>query len=133
MDPWRSMVKLIQKPKKRVSIGLVGKYVDLRDSYQSIHEALVHGGVANESGVRIKYIDSESLTTDNVAQKLEGLDGVLIPGGFGERGVEGKISAIRYVRENNIPFFWYLFGNADGGFGVCSSCVSYKKCSEWGI
>ena len=110
MDKWRGMVNIIQKPKKRVSIGLVGKYVDLKDSYQSIHEALVHGGVANESGVSIRYIDSESLTEDNVAKKLEGLSGVLIPGGFGERGVEGKILAIRYVREHDIPFFGICLG-----------------------
>ena len=110
MGRWRNMVQSIQNPKQVVSIGLVGKYVELKDSYQSIHEALVHGGVANESGVHIKYIDSESLTEKTVAQKLKGLDGVLIPGGFGERGVEGKILAIRYVRENNIPFFGICLG-----------------------
>ena len=110
MGRWKKMVQLIQKPKHTVSIGLVGKYVDVKDSYQSIHEALVHGGVANESGVCIQYIDSESLTKQNIAQKLGGLNGVLIPGGFGERGVEGKLLAIRYVRENNIPFFGICLG-----------------------
>ena len=110
MDRWKKMVSLIRRPKNRVSIGLVGKYVNLRDSYQSIHEALVHGGVANESGVEIRHIDSETLTENNVAQKLKGLSALLIPGGFGERGVEGKISAIRFVRENNIPFFGICFG-----------------------
>ena len=110
MNHWRQMVKVIQNPKKLANIGLVGKYVNVKDSYQSIHEALVHGGVANESAVRIQYIDSESLTKQNRAQKLGGLDGVLIPGGFGERGVEGKIWAIQYVRENSIPFFGICLG-----------------------
>lgn len=110
MDLWKNIITAIKKPDYRVSIGLVGKYVNLKDSYQSIHEALVHGGVANKCHVNIKYIDSETLTNENVAQKLKALDGVLIPGGFGERGVEGKISAIKYVRENNIPFFGICLG-----------------------
>ena len=110
MDKWKSIVSTIRSPDNFISIGLVGKYVNLKDSYQSIHEALVHGGVANGSRVSVKYIDSETLTPQNVAQKLKGLSGVLIPGGFGERGVEGKIAAIQYVRENNIPFFGICFG-----------------------
>ena len=121
IQAWQNMVNVIRSPQQVVNIGLVGKYVDLKDSYQSVHEALVHGGVANKSGVRLKYIDSSTLTEHNVANELKGLDGVLIPGGFGERGVEGKISAIRYVREQNIPFFWYMFRLADGGGGVCPS------------
>ena len=110
MDVWKDIVSTIHQPNHSVSIGLVGKYVELKDSYQSIHEALVHGGVANKSGVSVVYIDSETLTDQNVAEKLKGLDGILIPGGFGERGIEGKITAIRYVRENNIPFFGICFG-----------------------
>ena len=110
MEPWKNIISTLRRPERAVSIGLVGKYVDLKDSYQSIHEALVHGGVACKCNVSVKYIDSESLTARNVAQKLKGLHGVLIPGGFGERGVEGKISAIKYVRENHIPFFGICFG-----------------------
>lgn len=110
MDKWKNIVSTIRSPDNFVSIGLVGKYVDLKDSYQSIYEALVHGGVANGSRVSVKYIDSETLTKQNAGQKLKGLSGVLIPGGFGERGVEGKIAAIRYVRENHIPFFGICFG-----------------------
>ena len=110
MDKWKNIVSTIRSPDNFVSIGLVGKYVNLKDSYQSIHEALIHGGVANGSRVSVKYIDSETLTNQNVAQKLKGLSGVLIPGGFGERGVEGKIAAIQYVRENDIPFFGICFG-----------------------
>ncbi len=107
---WKDIISTIKQPDHTVSIGLVGKYVDLKDSYQSVHEALVHGGVTNDCRVNIKYIDSETLTSKNIAQKLKNLDGVLIPGGFGERGVEGKISAIKYVRENNIPFFGICLG-----------------------
>ena len=110
MDEWKHIISTIHHPNYYVSIGLVGKYVELRDSYQSIHEALVHGGVANDSRVLVKYIDSETLTDQNVSQKLKELDGVLIPGGFGERGVGGKITAIQYVREHNVPFFGICLG-----------------------
>ena len=110
MSAWKSVVSTIKNPGQEVSIGLIGKYVDLKDSYQSIHEALVHGGVANKTGVKICYIDSESVTADNVSEKMKDLDGVLIPGGFGERGVEGKIIAIQYVRENHIPFLGICLG-----------------------
>ncbi len=110
MDIWKNIVSTIHQPEHSVSIGLVGKYVELKDSYQSIHEALVHGGVANKSRVLVKYIDSDALTKNNLKEKLEGLGGILIPGGFGERGVEGKIKAVQYVRENNIPFFGICFG-----------------------
>ena len=110
MDLWKNIIATIRQPNHHVSIGLVGKYVELKDSYQSIHESLVHGGVANKSHVSVRYIDSETLTDQNVAQKLKNLNGVLIPGGFGERGIEGKISAIQYLRENKIPFFGICFG-----------------------
>ena len=110
MDAWKNIVSTIRHPDHQVSIGLVGKYVDLKDSYQSIYEALVHGGVANKARVSVRYIDSDTLTDQNVAQKLQGLDGVLIPGGFGTRGVKGKMTAVRYVRENHIPFFGICFG-----------------------
>ena len=110
MEPWKNMVSTLCEPTRSVSIGLVGKYVNLKDSYQSIYEALTHGGVAHQCRVKVHYIDSETLTQENIAQRLQGLDGVLIPGGFGERGVEGKILAIKYLRENNIPFFGICFG-----------------------
>ena len=110
MDAWKNIVSTIHKPKHNVSIGLIGKYVELKDSYQSIHEALVHGGVANKSRVSVKYIDSDTLTENNIKEKLQDLGGVLIPGGFGERGVEGKMKAVQFVRENNIPFFGICFG-----------------------
>lgn len=110
MDGWRRMVKTLETPEHEISIGVVGKYVDLKESYKSLHEAMVHGGIANNAKVNVVYIDSETLNDRNVAEALSEVDGVLVPGGFGERGSEGKISAIRYVRENRIPFFGICFG-----------------------
>ncbi len=110
MTGWKKMVETLKTPEREVSIGIVGKYVDLKESYKSLHEALVHGGIANNSKVNIAYIDSETLNERNVAEALKNVDGVLVPGGFGERGSEGKIAAIRYVRENLIPFFGICFG-----------------------
>ncbi len=107
---WERIVKALKHPKHEVTIGVVGKYVDLKESYKSLHESLVHGGIAHHSKIQIVYIDSEKLNERNVDQSLKGVDGVLVPGGFGERGVDGKISAIRYARENKIPFFGICFG-----------------------
>ncbi len=110
MINWKKMVETLKEPKHEVIIGLVGKYVDLKESYKSLNEALTHGGIANKSKVNIVYIDSEQLNQKNVKQALENIDGVLVPGGFGERGVEGKIAAIRYARENELPFFGICYG-----------------------
>jgi CTP synthase len=104
------MVQTLKTPARDVSIGIVGKYVDLKESYKSLHEAIVHGGIANNSKVNIVYIDSETLNEKNVLEALTAVDGVLVPGGFGERGAEGKISAIRFSRENRIPYFGICFG-----------------------
>jgi CTP synthase len=110
MNGWSKMVDTLKAPEREISIGIVGKYVDLKESYKSLHEAMVHGGIANNSKVNIAYIDSETLTDKNVAEALKNVDGILVPGGFGERGSEGKISAIRYARENLVPFFGICFG-----------------------
>lgn len=110
MSGWRQMVKTLTTPEREISIGVVGKYVDLKESYKSLHEAIVHGGISNSAKVNIVYIDSETLNDRNVPEALKNVDGVLVPGGFGERGAEGKISAIRYARENRIPFFGICFG-----------------------
>jgi CTP synthase len=110
MDGWRKMVEILKTPERDLSIGIVGKYVDLRESYKSLHEAIVHGGIANGAKVNVVYLDSETLNDKNVAEALSGVDGILVPGGFGERGSEGKIAAIRYARENLIPFFGICFG-----------------------
>lgn len=110
LSGWKKIVKVLQHPKREVTIGVVGKYVDLKESYKSLHEAIVHAGIANNSKVNIVYVDSEKITDKNVVQCLGDVDGILVPGGFGVRGVEGKISAIRFARERQIPFFGICFG-----------------------
>ncbi len=112
MTPWQRVVERFVRPTQgAVRIAVVGKYVHLRDSYKSLNEALVHGGIANDCRVDLTYIDSEELETDEgVAKALASCDAVLVPGGFGERGVEGKIRAIRHARENGIPFFGICLG-----------------------
>lgn len=107
---WQKIVKIQNNPKSVVKIAVVGKYVDLKESYKSLHESLVHGGIANQVKVEIKYIDSEKLNSKNVKSQLGDVGGILVPGGFGTRGVEGKITAIQYAREKKVPFFGICFG-----------------------
>ena len=110
LDEWRAMCKAWKNPTKKVTVALVGKYIQLHDAYISVVEALKHGGVANSCDVTIKWVDSETVTADNAAQILSDVSGILVPGGFGDRGIEGKIQAIRYARENNIPFLGLCLG-----------------------
>ncbi|MCM1306636.1 MAG: CTP synthase [Bacteroides sp.] len=110
LAPWREMVRDIHSRKGETKIAIVGKYVSLHDSYLSIVEALNHASYANHTNVKIEWVDSEEITRANVAQKLGGIDGILIPGGFGIRGTEGMINACRYAREKNIPYFGICLG-----------------------
>jgi CTP synthase len=110
LGKWKDFLGRLKNPLHEVTIGLVGKYVELPDAYKSITESFIHAGAKNECKVRIKSIQSESITADNVADKLKGLDGVLVAPGFGSRGIEGKIEAIKYVREHDIPFFGICLG-----------------------
>ena len=110
LEPWRNLVHTLTHPEGRVTIGIVGKYVSLKEAYKSLHEALVHGGVANKIAVDLKYINSEEVTPKTADAILAGLDGILVPGGFGERGVDGKILTVRYARENKIPYFGICLG-----------------------
>ncbi len=110
MDGWKKMVQTLASPKHEVSIAIVGKYVDLKESYKSLHESIVHAGIANNTRVKVSYVDSEAITKKNVGQMLKGFNGILVPGGFGKRGVEGKIEAIHYARTNKIPFFGICLG-----------------------
>jgi CTP synthase len=110
LDQWKSFLGKLKNPIEEVSIGLVGKYVSLPDAYKSIAEAFVHAGAENDCKVHLKWISSEDVTLESVKDVLEGLDGVLVAPGFGERGLQGKIEAIRYVRENKIPFFGICLG-----------------------
>jgi CTP synthase len=110
LDAWQDLTHKLANPEGRVSIGIVGKYVDLREAYKSLHEALVHGGVGSDVSLNLVYVNSEEVTPANVKERLGELDGILVPGGFGTRGVEGKIVAIRYARENKVPFFGICLG-----------------------
>ncbi|MFB4161069.1 CTP synthase [Geomicrobium sp. JSM 1781026] len=110
MKEWTELVEKVKHLSKKTTIGLVGKYVSLPDAYLSIAESLKHAGYAYDADIDIRWIDSENVTDDNVADQLKDVDGVLVPYGFGHRGVEGKISAIRYARENRVPFFGICLG-----------------------
>ena len=107
--PWREIIRRIKEPKYRIRIGVVGKYIELQDAYKSVYESIVHGGIANEAHVEIVRIDAEDLETQGTAS-LEGLDGILVPGGFGNRGIEGKILAVQFARERKIPFYGLCLG-----------------------
>jgi CTP synthase len=109
LTEWQNIVDIIRAPKKQVEIAMVGKYVKLTDSYKSLNEALTHGGIANNCKVNIRYVDSEDLEKD-AARHLADVDGILVPGGFGSRGIEGKINAVTYARENKIPYFGICLG-----------------------
>ena len=110
MTRWAAMVEDIKNAKREVTIALVGKYVQLHDAYLSVEESLFHAGTACGAVVHIRWIDSETVTPENVAQKLDGCGGVLVPGGFGDRGIEGMIAAARYARESGLPYFGICLG-----------------------
>ena len=110
LSDWTHMVEALRHPNKEVTIVLVGKYTQLHDAYLSVVEALKHGGIASHANVHLKWVDSELVTEENVAEYLSNVDGVLVPGGFGNRGIEGMITAIRYARENKIPFLGLCLG-----------------------
>ncbi|MEW6410269.1 MAG: CTP synthase [Nitrospirota bacterium] len=110
LNKWEKIVDNMKHPEAKVVIGLVGKYVDLRDSYKSLIEALTHGGIANDVHVDISWVDAEDIERDGPERYLSEVDGILIPGGFGSRGIEGKIEAIRYAREKKVPFLGICLG-----------------------
>jgi len=110
MAKWEEFIFRLKNPKDEVRICLVGKYVELKDAYKSIQESFIHAGAANQCKVHVQSIQSENLTNSNVAEKLKGFDGILVAPGFGHRGIEGKIEAIRYARENSIPFLGICLG-----------------------
>ena len=110
LKKWEEVVERIKNPKGEVTIAVVGKYVDLTESYKSLNEALAHGGIANEVKVRLSYVNAEELEKQGPESLLRNVDAILVPGGFGERGMEGKIEAIRYARENKVPFFGICLG-----------------------
>ena len=110
LNQWKEFLSKLQNPKKEIQIGLIGKYVELKDSYKSISEAFIHAGVVNDCKVKLEWIHSEQLTEENVKEKFKNLSGILVAPGFGNRGIEGKIAAIKFARENNLPFFGICLG-----------------------
>ncbi len=110
MTEWNNVVRRLKSPSHRVDIGVVGKYIELQDAYKSVYESLTHGGISNDCAVNVERIDAEALEEEGGKRILQGLDGILVPGGFGDRGVEGKIVATRYARESGLPFFGLCLG-----------------------
>ncbi|MDH5642080.1 MAG: CTP synthase [Nitrospira sp.] len=110
LGPWQELVHTITNPRRSVDIAVVGKYVELKDAYKSVYEAIDHAGIANQAAVNIKRIRAEDIDDDNVGKSLRGVHGIVVPGGFGERGIEGKISAVRFARENKIPYLGLCLG-----------------------
>ena len=110
LEPWQRVVDAVMRPQHEVTIGIVGKYVDLAESYKSLNEALIHGGIASHARVRLRFIDAEEVDEKGAELFLQEVDAVLVPGGFGARGIEGKIAAVRYVREHKLPFFGICLG-----------------------
>ena len=110
LTDWKLMVESLRTPTSEVTIALVGKYTQLHDAYISVVEALKHGGISNRCVVDLNWVDSETVTAENVADKLSGVNGILVPGGFGDRGIEGMLHAIRYARENKIPYLGLCLG-----------------------
>ena len=110
LNPWKKITNIILQKKKEIDIAIIGKYVELKDAYKSLDEALTHGGIENSVKVNLVRIDSEKLKVSEIKSKLKNVSGILIPGGFGKRGTNGKIEAIKYARENNIPFLGICYG-----------------------
>ena len=110
LNPWKKITKVVLSPRKHVNIAIIGKYVNLKDAYKSLDEALVHGGINNNLKVNLVRIESDNLKPTEIKKKLKNVSGILIPGGFGKRGTEGKIAAIKYARINKIPFLGICFG-----------------------
>ncbi len=110
MGHWQEIIRKLVAPRNHVRIGVVGKYVELNDAYKSVYESIIHAGIANDCGIEIEKIDAEDIEKDGAEPHLKGLAGILVPGGFGERGIEGKIAAVKYARENQVPYFGLCLG-----------------------
>ena len=120
LSRWEEIVRRSYNPQDEVSIGIVGKYVEYEDSYKSLKEALVHGALAHNLRLRVTWIEAEGLETENFEAQLAGFDGILVPGGFGKRGIEGMLNAIRYARENKVPYFGICLG-------MQTACIEFAR------
>lgn len=130
INEWEEMVAKIVSPKTTVKIALVGKYVQLHDAYLSVRESLLHGGYANDAHVEVEWVDSEEITAENVAKTFEGIDGIIVPGGFGDRGIEGMITTCKYARENDIPFFGICLGMQITAIEFARNVVGFKDANS---
>ncbi len=130
LEQWEMIVRKIKNPRHEVTIGIVGKYIDLQDSYKSLHEALVHGGIANNSSVNLIYIDSEEVEKNSPKALLKNIDAVLVPGGFGSRGIEGKILAIQYARGKKVPFFGICLGMQVAAIEIARNLCGLKDANS---
>jgi CTP synthase len=127
---WNTFLHRLKHPKHTVNVGLVGKYVELQDSYKSILESFIHAGAANETKVNVISIHSEYLNAETVTEQLKGLDGILVAPGFGGRGIEGKIETVKYARENNIPFFGICLGMQMAVIEYSRTVLGYKDANS---
>src|SRR5574337_1912829 len=110
LSRWEEIVRRVKAPRRSCKMDVVGKYIEIKDSYKSLYEALSHGGIAHEAAVEVVWVDAERIEREGLAGHMAGLDGILVPGGFGDRGIEGKIRAIRYAREQGVPYFGICLG-----------------------
>ena len=135
LNPWKKITKTVLNTKKFVNIAIIGKYVNLKDAYKSLDEALVHGGIQNKLKVNLVRIESDNLKKSEIKSKLKNVSGILIPGGFGKRGTEGKIASIKYARENKIPFLGICFGMQMAVIEFARNKLKMKKAtsSEFGF
>lgn len=130
LQEWKNMVDKIYHPKREVSIGVVGKYISLKDAYISINEALLHGGIDNDCKVKIKKIDSDKVKKDSLNDFFKDINGILIPGGFGKRGIEGKIETVKYARENKIPFLGICLGMHCAVIEIARNVIKLEKANS---
>jgi CTP synthase len=127
MSHWQEIIRKLIAPQHRVRIGVVGKYIELNDAYKSVYEAIIHGGIANDSGVEIHKVDAEQIEREGAERVLKGLGGILVPGGFGERGIEGKILAAKYARENNVPYLGLCLGMQIATIEIARNVLKLEK------
>tara|TARA_A100001035_G_scaffold253807_1_gene227264 strand:- start:1833 stop:3458 length:1626 start_codon:yes stop_codon:yes gene_type:complete len=130
LNPWKKITNVVLKTKPKVNIGLIGKYVNLKDAYKSLDEALIHGGIDNKVKVNLIRIESDKLKPNEIKEKLKNISGILIPGGFGKRGTEGKIEAIKYARQNKIPFLGICYGMQMAVIEYARNVLKIKKATS---
>jgi CTP synthase len=130
LTAWETIVRKMKHPSSTVNIALVGKYVELKEAYKSLCEALTHGGIANDAKVKISWVDSEDIESKGARESLNGMDGILVPGGFGIRGVEGKIDAVRFSRESKTPYFGICLGMQCAVIEVARNIANIKDANS---